>query len=346
MSGVARLGCELVPSRTLVAPGVRTLPRVGWRADAGAALSFVTSRPDAWLLGTLAFFLRGGIVLLAVPIVVLPTQVEARQLLGANLGSNGLTPGFWSAVAAAALLSIVVAIGILYVLARLEERSFRELIADPRTPAALARLSSPAFVRHAARRLRYQLFAVQVLTFLVLIACAAPLVHGINAATTSEILRPSSSESIYLRVLGAVGTPLFALVAVLIVIEPISGSVSRALLVRTADGTPITGRAWLWKAFRIAAARLLRSPLRIIAVSATGWLLTIGLVGGAMLILGAVWQTTRAAFLSATSFTDVGDDVAMLAAATALSAAFILGSLLAGIGSAARGALWSVEALR
>ena len=42
-----------------------------------------------WLLGTLSFILRGGLVVMLLPIVVLPTQVEVRLMLGGNLGSSG-----------------------------------------------------------------------------------------------------------------------------------------------------------------------------------------------------------------------------------------------------------------
>ena len=66
------------------------------------------------------FSLRGGIVFLTVPILVLPTSVEVRLLLGDNLSSTGLTPGFFLLVAALSLATLGLALLVLYVLARCE----------------------------------------------------------------------------------------------------------------------------------------------------------------------------------------------------------------------------------
>ena len=136
----------MVPSRTLVVAGMRTAPGVGRRADIGAALAVVRDRPSMILRGIIGFALRGGIVLLTLPILVLPTQVEVRFALGDNLNSSGLTGGFWSLVAVFAAVAVIVALGAIYVLARLEVDSFVTVVEHP------ASLSQRGGVRAARRR--------------------------------------------------------------------------------------------------------------------------------------------------------------------------------------------------
>lgn len=334
-------------SRILVAPGVRTLPRAGWRIESGAALAFVISRPSTWLFGALGFFLRGGIVLLVVPILVLPTQVEARELLGDNLGSTGFTPAFWGLVGGAAAPSALLVIGILYALAGLELRAFDGIATDEETADELICPPADHLAETRRRRVTARVFAVQALTFIALAVCAVPLVQAINATALSEILRPSSSQSIYLRVLEGVGPQLFALVVALIVIEPISAATTREILLRASRrGSSQGRRLWLLPAFGSALKRLVRNPLRTIAISITSWLLTFGLVALGWWVIGAIWETTRSAFLTATSFSDLADDVGMVAISVALSAAFVTISLLLGFVSSLRSALGSIQALR
>ncbi len=64
-----------------------------------------------------------------------------------------------------------------------------------------------------------------------------------------------------------------------------------------------------------------------------------------MWAIGLAWSAVRGSFLSAVSFADFGDDVAMAAAAFALSAAFTLALFLGGFASAFRAALWSLTRL-
>ncbi|MDQ3937451.1 MAG: hypothetical protein M3253_02080, partial [Chloroflexota bacterium] len=93
----------------LVVRGLRTAPRASWRSALGSALAVVAGQPSLWLLGALGFAGRGGVLLLAIPMLVLPTPIELRILVGSNLGSGGFSPGFYVVLAVAAAVLAVLA---------------------------------------------------------------------------------------------------------------------------------------------------------------------------------------------------------------------------------------------
>ncbi len=334
-------------SRILVAPGLRTLARPGWRAGLTTALSVVAGQPQLWLLGMVGFLLRGGVLLLALPIVILPTQVEARLLIGDYLGSTGFTGGFWGLLAAAALFAAVLSVVVLLVLARTELAAFERLMDDPEAVdhAAIepARLS-----RNARNRLFLRLFGIQVLTFAALMACAAPLASAVGQKAFDEIVRPSSSSSIYARVLGGVGEPLFLFLVALVVIEMLSALATRELLVRATAwrGTPGSRRLWLLPAVVSALARPVRSPLRTLGTAAICWIVTAAVLLPALWAISISWEAVRGAFLTSVGFSDSTEVLGLVLVAVGLSAAFVLAIALAGFASALRAALWSVERLR
>jgi len=334
-------------SRILVAPGLRTRAHPGWRARLSSALAVVSGEPRLWLLGMVGFLLRGGVLVLVVPTVVLPTQVEARLLIGDYLGSMGFTSGFWALIAVAAFGALALSVALLAVLARIELSAFEALIEDPamadHRPFAPARPS-----RQARRLLLFRLFGIQVLTLVALVVAAAPLVSAVGQKAFDEIVRPSSSSSIYARVLSGVGEPLFLFLIGLVLIEMVSALASREVLVRQTGwrANPAARRWWLAPAFGSAVARPVLSPLRTFATAALGWAATVAVLIPALWAISIAWQAVRAAFLTSVGFSDAREVLGMVLVALALSGAFFLAVVLGGFASALRAALWSVERLR
>jgi hypothetical protein len=322
----------VIPSRSLVIPGLRERPYHPWRTDVASAVSVVVGQPYLWLLGVLGVALRGGIVLLALPIVVLPTQVEVRLALGSNLGSTGLTPGFWTLVGVGTVASAALALVVLYALARIELAAFNRLTAGEPTTQLRG---------HA---LMGRLFVIQALTLLALGVAAMPLAAAVGEVTLDEILRPSAGGSIYQRVFGQVGQPLVLFVGALMVVDTLAALATRRLLMpgrRAEDGA--ARRASIRAALVYALAQPLLSPLRTIGTAALGWLSTFAAVAVAWVGLSLAWRATRAAFLSVTSVFDIQQIVFPVLVALLLAAAFAAGWLFAGIASAFRAALWSIQ---
>ncbi|MGI8928252.1 MAG: hypothetical protein ACR2H0_02120 [Candidatus Limnocylindrales bacterium] len=333
--------------RILAAPGLRTVARSGWRARLTTALAVVASQPQLWLLGMIGFLLRGGVVLLLVPIIALPTQVEARLLIGDYLGSTGFTGTFWSLLAATAVLASVLIAAVLWVLARTEIGAFTRLMNDPETADQQA--FEPARLSRRGRRwLMLRIFGIQVLTFVALAAGAAPLASAVGQMAFAEIVRPSSSASIYARVLAGVGEPLFFFLVALIVIEIVSALATRELLVGATGwrGRLASRRLWMLPAVGSALARPVVSPLRTLGTAAIGWAATAAVLIPSFWAITICWQAVRAAFLTSVGLSDTSEVVGMLLIALAFSGTFVLSIVVAGFASALRAALWNLERLR
>jgi hypothetical protein len=293
----------------------------------GAAFAVPAERPDLWLLGTLSFCLRGGAILLLAPIIVLPTQVEVRLALGANLGSAGFTPGFWTLVGVAALASAVIALAALHGLARIEARAFDALSETEMLPVIPAR---------GRRGLVTRLFVIEALTLVAVLLAAVPLAAAIGQTTLDEILRPTSSASIYVRVISQIAPILALTLAIVPVIDAISAFTARELLL----GRPLR------ESLRAGLGRVVGAPVRLVGAALVAWVslgLVVLTVGWALTV---AWQATRAAFLASTSLGDLFARPDSLVVALLLTAVFVSGLALCGFVAAFRAALWTLASLR
>jgi hypothetical protein len=300
---------------------------VGWRAQVGHALAAPVDQPQLWLLGTLSFLLRGGLVVLLLPIVVLPTQVEVRLMLGGNLGSTGFAPGFWVGVGAATIFSTGLVMVVLYALARIEAAAFAHLARDP--DLEIAPPVDPA------ARVR-DLFVVESLTLIALLLAAVPLAAALGQVTYDEILRPTSTAPIYDRVLSQVMLPLALLAAALPIVDSVSAAVVRRLLIGRSVGSAVSG----------SIGALVRRPIRFLATSLVAWLALAVVVVATDVALTVAWQQTRAAFLRTTSVADMLTSTAPLVVAVLLAGVFAGGLAVCGYVAAFRNALWTITSLR
>ena len=304
----------------------------------GHALAAPVEQPQLWLLGTLSFCLRGGVVLLLAPIVVLPTQVEVRLMLGSNLGSSGLTPSFWASVGVATVISTGFVLAVLYALARIEIGAFERLATDPDLAAdtGLAHDAlAPGATADKGARMR-DLFVVEALTVIALLLAAVPLAAAIGQVTLDEILLPSSAASIFDRVLGQLTVPLAIVAVALPIVDALSASVVRGLLVGRSVGSSFAG----------SLGAIVRRPLAWLATGALAWLSLIVVVVGVEWALSIAWQATRASFLATTSVSDMLSEFAPMLVAALLTGVFVCGLALCGYVAAFRNALWSVTGLR
>lgn len=325
--------------------GLRTAPRPGWRTDIATALEFVRARPDVWLLGILGFGLRGGIILLTLPIVVLPTQVEARIALGTGLSSTGLTTGFWQGVAVTTSITVGVLLAVLYLLARVELGVFERLVADPASDDR-RHGRTPRHLRGFARAgILARLFVVQSAGALVLLLAALPMAIALRDATMLEIIAPTSTASIYARIYGHVAHEIFLVILVVGLVELVTGATSRVLLTR-AHGLSGEAGGTAFATLHAVIRSVLLQPLRTLGNTALGWALTVtGLIAGTWLT-DVAWQATRSVFLADPRSDAVAQGTALLVVASLLALAYG-GSLLAlGYVSAVRASLSSLASLR
>jgi hypothetical protein len=271
--------------------------------------------------------LRGGLIVLLLPIVVLPTQVEVRLLLGGHLGSSGFAPGFWLGLGAVTILTTGLVIVVLYALAWIEAAAFEQLARDP--DAEIAPTGDPnARVR--------DLFVLESLTLIALLLATAPLAAALGQVTYDEILRPTSTAPVYDRVLAQVTLPLALLAVAVPVVDSLSAAMVRRLLMGRSVGSAVSG----------SIGAVVRRPIRFLATSVVALLALAFVVVATDAALAIAWNATRAAFLRTTSIADMLTSVAPLLVAVLLAGVFMSGLAVCGYVAAFRNALWTLTSLR
>jgi hypothetical protein len=327
------------PSPALVGAAPRTLPRAGWRTGVDSAVSAVLGQPSLWLTGALGFLLRGGVLVLLAPVLVLPTPIEIRSFLGPGLGSAGFSPELVNAALIAGAIGLALVLVGLLVLSWLELNNFERLVADPEASLHIEHRRFRRFTGAARRRLLLDLFGIQWAAFGLVALSAIPLIVIGFEVTYAEIIRPTSGESLYVRILGGLQQPLFLFVVALIVVEVLAATASRSLLTRrlvaAVDKPDEHGRETLLRVFG--------SGVRTLVTAVMGWSVTLALVVPSLYAISLVWHQARTALLMPGAGDPAGGGLVM---AGLLAASWLAAIALAGFASALRGALWSVESLR
>jgi hypothetical protein len=277
-------------------------------AIVGAAFDIVAGQPQLWLLGSAAFMLRGGVLLLLLPLIIVPSPVEIRLMIGGNLGSTGFSPELVVGVLGFAVAATLVLMTMLYGVAWLEVWSFQRVAPGPLGSAV------------SERKIAARVFSVQAAALSALALAALPLALGAINVAYGEIVRPTGSGPLYDRILGGVQGPLIFLGAALVVVEAVSAIASRRILARDFGvASPSSGRRW--------------RPL----VAALGWLVTLAVLVPSVWALSLVWQSVKAGLAG---FGAVAPAIVGLAVVWAVTV------VLTGFASALRGALWTVQELR
>jgi hypothetical protein len=132
----------------------RTTMAVPWHRAAAAAAAVVAARPRLWLYALIAFLARGGLIVLALPIVVLPTFIGIANALGpASVSAGGPSPRLVAViVAAVAALTALVLVGTV-VAAAAETTLHRATVTpDPEDVPAQAAPAGETAQRPAAQR--------------------------------------------------------------------------------------------------------------------------------------------------------------------------------------------------
>jgi hypothetical protein len=278
----------------------------------GAALEAAVSDPGAWPIGMLGFLVRGGLVVMALPILTLPTPVGLATLLGPAVISTGRLDGplfslllVWGlALLAMLAVALVLAAGAQGMVHARWGRS-----ASGRHPAALPRLAA------------LELLAITPIGA-VLAVTAATIVDGVR----SELLLPADlAVPLLARVVTRAALSLGALVAAVLVAEAVDGSVSRRVLVQRRQ------RRAPWQAL-----------LSVVATAALGWSVTLVVLLPGLVLIGGTWEAVRVAWSSLPLSEPSSPDIALaMVAVVAMVAVWIGVLLLCGIASIVRAHLWT-----
>ena len=296
---------------------------MSWPEAMAIALLAALGRPRWWTLALAAFLVRGGWLVLLLPIVSLPTPAGVANLVAPTLVGfvfGGASASFVQLVAITllALLASLVAGGLLG--AWLDVVLIREVAGDDELDVAL-----PTRQRLEPDALALRLFAHLPTAALVVWAAARAV-----PATYAELVSPGDPAiPILLRVLGRMPEAAFLLVAGWAVGEAVGGLAVR----RLANG------AGLRAAIADAWLDLLRRPTTL----ATFIVTNVGL--GAVIVVGAAVATVAWTGLRIV-IVDGGTAAEVRLALIVFSAAWLAGAWLLAIATAWRQIAYTFESLR
>lgn len=302
----------------------------------GAALSgalLVTlATPATWPLALGAFLIRGGIVLVALPLVVLPTPGGLGNVLGPTLTSIALGSASSEVLVVLGLMVVVPLAWLVvggWLAAALEMEAIRIVALDVQVAGSRRLRVSPAAGRTAARVLAARLVAVIPLG-LVLSWGAIRLV----IVTYDELTSPLDvSTPIVLRVLSGASEVVIGIGLAWMVGE-IVGAVAARRIVLAGEG--------VGGALRFAVRSSVRHPLSALA---SFWVPTLGLIvvlAPSALATAAAAGAVRSVLRGSGDPGEAGEPVAILAAVLSLVLLWVVGLLLAAVVCAWRTAVWTV----
>lgn len=299
----------------------------------GAALSgallVMLATPATWPLALGAFLTRGGIVLVALPLVVLPTPVGLGNVLGPTLTSIAFGSVSTEVLIVLGLI-VVVALALLVVggwlAAALEMEAIRIVALDEDVAGSRPLRVSPAPGRTAARVL-----AARVIADIPLGLVLAWGVIRLVVVTYDELTSPLDvSTPIVLRILRGAPEVVFGIGLAWMVGE-IVGAVAARRIVLADDG--------VGAALRFSVRSFARDPLSALA---SFWVPTLGLI---VVLASSALAAAAAAGAVRSVLREPGDPVAVLVAVLSLVLLWVVGLLLAAVVCAWRTAVWTVAEL-
>lgn len=196
---------------------------IGWRAAMTASAGATFRRPGRWPLSLAAFLVRGGIVVIVIPIVIVPTPSGIANAVGPTLTGfvfGGPSPSFIVLVAGivAATVGWLIVGGL--VGAWLEVAAIRAVGAEEGLPLAASR-----------RWLVGRVFVARLLAEVPLAIALAIGAIRIGQATYEELIFPGDARTaLVLRVIGRVPDAVLLIVVLWLAGEAIGGRAARRLV--------------------------------------------------------------------------------------------------------------------
>ncbi len=312
-----------------VAPGATAPARAG-RLPIATVLTgaFVVTllRPLSWALGLAGFLAGGGLLLLAWPVVVLPTPTGIQNALGGPMSTLIIgtpSPAMLTLIGVGAAAGLALGLGGLVAGAWAE----RNLIgvgleaADDEAMLAAPKLEgAPGTWKVALLRL----FAL-----LPPIAAAILVWQPLYAAAYHELVLPDDLVTpLAVRVIRDVPWHVIAPIMVWVAADTAGALGVRRLVI---ERRPVI-IAWL-----LGWVDIVRSPIRVLVTAVFGLAIVALLTGPAMVAAGAGWARVRDVM------THESEPVAAFVTVSVWVAIWLGGLVLAGVGAAIRANAWTLE---
>ncbi|MGZ8527777.1 MAG: hypothetical protein ACXWWR_03200 [Candidatus Limnocylindrales bacterium] len=281
--------------------------------------------PRLWAIGLAGFLARGGIVLFALPVVVLPSVVGLTTFIGPNsVTAAGLAPRLVTLIAVtAATVAAAVLLG--SVVGAATERALVRAIVDGGAEAAS---QDGRAVRSAPLA---DLVAIRLVALVPLGLAVAVGGARLGQVGYQELILPSDSAAPFVvRVLLA-GPEAVAVLIVGWLVSELLAAVAVRLALLDRRGMPgALGAALVW---------IVRRPVRSLAVMIGTTIGSVALLGPGLVAASLAWPGVRTALLGPSEPTAALGSVALFVAA------WFSGLVLAGLASTWRSVAWSLVVL-
>jgi hypothetical protein len=292
-----------------------------------AALLSALGRPSWWILALAGFLVRGGIVLFLVAIVTLPSPLALSNVLGPIVtplyfGRFEPTTVTLIAVAIVAVVAWIVAGGWFaaateVTLIHEAQRSAR----DEGLPIGEVRPGGSLLIGRAAAA-----HLIALIPLAVTLGFGSVQIFGV---AYSELVNPSSTGPIVLRVIGGAMGPVVAIVVTWVLGELVGGMAVRRIVI---GGEPVVG------AVLRSATDLLRRPAGGLLAPLVTTAILVADLGAVLAVVMIVWMEVRTRLLHA-----LDDPLATALTLATLGAAWCLALLVTGLIDAWRSAAMTFE---
>ena len=302
------------------------------RLGAAVSASFLSALADPaiWVLTLCAFLIRGGIVVVVAPIVVIPSAVGLANVLGPTVTSMVLG-GVSSDVLALAVAIVGGAFVWLlvggWVAALLEAEAIRRVARDELDvgtdgSATSPRLASPA--RAAGHILAARLAAGLPLA----VAVAAGSVRLVDLAYRELTLPSETGPSLIVRVIRGAPDTLTWIALAWLLAETLGAIAARRVVLYRDAGIPAVARAVL---------HVLRRPVQVLLVAVLPLSVLILVLVPSTVATSVTWDAIRA------ELAGQAEPVAVALLVLLFVTLWVGGLVLAGVVTAWRSAGWTVE---
>jgi len=335
----------LTADRPLAAPtqasGVDASARAGWTGRALRAFRFGIQSSDNVLVALAGFLVRGGLVFLAVPSVVLPSVIGLAGTVGiSSFSIDGSPTARFYELVALAIAGVTLWLATAAVVGSLVDVW---LVEAARSPAE--RLGDQARPLPDGGTL-LDMIAVRGLCLLPLAATLLWAASRIYSATYDELLAPSNlAVPLFVRIAERQADGIAAVVIVWLATETLAALAVRHLLLAGGGvGSAMTG----------AVSQVVRRPLSTLMTtvlwSVAGFAAMAGTMAAAATAYGLCLETARLSDpiavtvgLGALSTTRDFRPVVFVLVTLVLVAAWLAGAAVSGVASAWRSAAWTEE---
>jgi hypothetical protein len=312
----------------------RRRPSAPWWRAAAVATSVAVRRPPLWAYALVAFLTRGGVLVLAGPIVVLPTVIGISNFVGpASVTAGGPAPRLVLLGVAAVLAAAALVIAGTLLAAAAETALHRASVgaaddAGGRSPLAFGARVAPV----AAGRGTLRVAAIRLaLLGPVLVVTGFALPPWVAAAYRELTLPSDVATPLVVRILAGAPAASVAVVLAWLAAEVVGGFAARRAV--------LLGAGWV-RALGSGALDPFRAPVGAVLTTAVALVLGVATTAVGVVALAAAWDAVRGPLV------DEGLSLAALAGSLLLVAAWVAALGLAGIAAAVRATLVTAELLR